>query len=320
MKRTLRLLSPAKVNLRLEVLRKRKDGYHEIRTIFQKISLHDTIRLSLKKEQEISITTDSPGLPVGKDNLVYKAAKAIFRRSGHPGGVSVHIAKRIPVGAGLGGGSSNAAATLKALNHLLELGLTREEMMATGIEIGADVPFFFLERGAIATGIGERLREIDLPTIWYVLIYPNFEVSTAWAYRNTRLTHSTAQNSAFQGGEGKRRSGSILSKSRHLCRGVEGLTKERFRYKIHKFLATPEAVSRVLMNDLERVVSGTFAQIRLMKEILHSHGALGSLMTGSGPTVFGIFGDERAAAKAYKGVRRRVEAKGWRIIKAHSLP
>lgn len=284
MKRTLSILSPAKVNLRLEVVRKRKDGYHEIRTIFQKISLHDTIRFSLKKEQGISITTDSPGLPVGKDNLVYKAAKAIFRRAGYPGGVSVHIAKRIPVGAGLGGGSSNAAATLKALNHLLELGLTQKEMMAMGVELGADVPFFFLERGAIATGIGERLKEIDLPAIWYVLINPNFEVSTAWAYRNTRLT------------------------------------KERFRYKIHKFLATPEAASRVLMNDLERVVSGTFAQIRLMKEILRSHGALGSLMTGSGPTVFGIFGHERPAAKAYKGIRRNVAAKGWRIIKAHSLP
>jgi 4-diphosphocytidyl-2-C-methyl-D-erythritol kinase len=98
------------------------------------------------------------------------------------------------------------------------------------------------------------------------------------------------------------------------------LTKERFRYKIHEFLATPEAVSRVLMNDLERVVTGTYAQIRLMKEILRSHGALGSLMTGSGPTVFGIFGDERAAKKAYMGIRRSIAAKGWRVIMAHGLP
>ncbi len=320
MGRTLKLDSPAKVNLRLEVLRKRADGYHEIRTIFQKISLHDTIRFALKEERGISITADARGLPVGKDNLVYKAAQAILKHSDYRGGISIHIAKKIPLGAGLGGGSSNAASTLKALNHLLELGLTRKEMMAMGVGIGADVPFFFLERGAVATGIGEQLEEIDLPAISYVLIYPNFEVSTAWAYQNTRLTHSTAQNSAFQGGEGKRRSGSILSKSRHLCPGVEGLTKERFRYKIHKFLSTPETVSRVLMNDLEKVVSGAFEQIRLMKEVLRSHGALGSLMTGSGPTVFGIFADERAATVAYQGIRREGRAKGWLVIKTHSLP
>jgi 4-diphosphocytidyl-2-C-methyl-D-erythritol kinase len=284
MKRTLKLRSPAKVNLRLEILRKRPDGYHEIRTLFQQISLHDTIHFSLCKEQGISITTNAPRLPVGKENLVYKAAHAILKQSNHPGGVSIHIAKRIPLGAGLGGGSSNAAATLKALNDLLELGLTQEEMMAMGVKIGADVPFFFLKKGALATGIGERLKEIDLPGIWYVLVYPNFEVSTAWAYQNTRLT------------------------------------KGKFRYKIHKFLTTPEAVSRILMNDLERVVSGMFPQICLMKEILRSHGALGSLMSGSGPTVYGIFAGERTATRACKDIRREVEEKGWLVIKAHSLP
>ncbi len=153
-----------------------------------------------------------------------------------------------------------------------------------GVEIGADVPFFCLEKGAIATGIGERLKEIDLPALCYVLINPNFEVSTRWAYQNTRLT------------------------------------KEKFRYKIHKFLTTPEAVSKALMNDLERVVSETFPQIRLMKEVLRSHGALGSLMTGSGPTVFGIFADEKAALNAYKSIRGKVGEKGWLVIRARSLP
>ena len=284
MKRNVKLLSHAKVNLRLEILKKREDGYHEIRTIFQKISLHDTIRFSLKKAQGISITTNEPDLPVGKSNLVYRAAQAILNNSAYRGGISIHIEKRIPLGAGLGGGSSNAATTLKALNYLLEMGLSQKEMMTMGVKIGADVPFFFLEKGAIATGIGERLKEIDLPGLWYVLIYPNFEVSTRWAYQNTRLT------------------------------------KEKFRYKIHKFLTTPEAISKVLMNDLEEVVSEKYPQIHVMKEVLRSQGALGSLMTGSGPTVFGIYADEKNAASAYRNIRRRVTGKGWRVMRAHSLP
>ena len=284
MKRNLKLLSHAKVNLRLEILKKRTDGYHEIRTIFQKISLHDTIRFSLREDQGISITTDEPNLPVGKSNLVYRAAQAILTNSPYKGGISIHIEKRIPLGAGLGGGSSNAATTLKALNQLLDMGLSQKEMMAMGVRIGADVPFFFLEKGAIATGIGERLKEIDLPALWYVLIYPNFEVSTRWAYQNTRLT------------------------------------KEKFRYKLHKFLTTPEKISNALTNDLEEVVSGKFPQIHVMKEVLRSQGTLGSLMTGSGPTVFGIYADQKSAGNACRNIRRSVAGKEWLVIGAYSLP
>jgi 4-diphosphocytidyl-2-C-methyl-D-erythritol kinase len=284
MKRDLKLLSHAKVNLRLEILKKREDGYHEIRTLFQRISLHDTIRFSLREARGISITTDEPNLPVGKNNLVYRAAEAILNNSAYRGGISIHIEKRIPLGAGLGGGSSNAATTLKALNQLLEVGLSRKEMMTMGVKIGADVPFFFLDKGAIASGIGERLKEIDLPALWFVLIYPNFEVSTRWAYQNTRLT------------------------------------KEKFRYKIHKLSTTPEAISKALMNDLEEVVSEKFPQIHIMKEVLRSQGALGSLMTGSGPTVFGIYADGKKAGSAYRNIRRNMTGKGWFVIRVHSLP
>jgi 4-diphosphocytidyl-2-C-methyl-D-erythritol kinase len=157
-------------------------------------------------------------------------------------------------------------------------------MMTMGVEIGADVPFFFLKKGAIATGIGERLNEIDLPGLWYVLIYPNFEVSTRWAYQNTRLT------------------------------------KEIFRYKIHKLLATPEAISEALMNGLEEVVSEKFREIHVMKEVLRSQGALGSLMTGSGPTVFGIYADEKSAHSAYRHISRIGRGMRWLVIRAHSLP
>lgn len=284
MRSTLQLESPAKVNLRLEILKKREDGYHEIRTVFQRISVYDTIRFSLKKERKISITTNQPGLPIGKSNLVYRAAQTILTRSDYQGGISIHIDKRIPLGAGLGGGSSNAATTLKALNHLLEVGLSRKEMMALGVQIGADVPFFFFKEAAIATGIGERLKEIGLPILWYVLIYPNFEVSTRWAYQNCRLT------------------------------------KKKYRFKIQEFLTTPEEVSKMLMNDLEEVVSEKFPQIDLMKQNLISAGAIGSLMTGSGPTVFGIFSNRGDASKAYKKVTYQIRGNGWLVLKAHSLP
>ncbi len=287
MKRTLRLKSPAKVNLLLEILRKREDGYHDIGTVFQKVRLCDTIDFSLREEEGIVITTDRTGLPVGRDNLVHKAASAFFSRSGYRGGIKVHIAKKIPLGAGLGGGSSNAATTLKALNRLLDGGLSAGEMAAMGARIGADVPFFLADWGsALARGIGERLRRVTLPELWFVLIYPNFEVSTRWAYRN-------------------------------FDRNFE-LTKRSFRLKI-QYLVTAEGVSRVLKNDLERVVSKKFHQIDQMKEILASAGALGSLMTGSGPTVFGIFDREEEASRAYRMIRRRITENGWIALKTDSL-
>ena len=181
--------SPAKINLRLEILRKREDGYHEIKTILQKINLCDTLYFSLRKEKGISINADSPNLPTGKANLVYKALQSMMIESGYRGGVFVEIKKRIPLGAGLGGGSSNAATTLKAMNQLLNLNVSKKRLMEMGLEIGADVPFFFLEGAAVGSGIGERLRKIELPVLWFVLIYPNFEVSSRWAYQNFGLTN-----------------------------------------------------------------------------------------------------------------------------------
>ena len=283
MKRTLCFESPAKVNLRLEIVRKRKDGYHELRTIFQKISLHDTLRLSLRRESGIVISADHPNLPTGKENLVYQAAQLLLKRADYKGGIGIKIDKRIPLGAGLGGGSSNAAATLKAVSQLLEMEISSKELMKMGLEIGADVPFFLLEGDAIGSGIGERLRKIELPPLWYVLIYPNFEVSTAWAYQNFVLT------------------------------------KSRIRLKIQKFLTTPEKISQILKNDLEKVVSSKYPHIETMKDILRSSGALGSLMTGSGPTVFGLFSEEGGASEAYKKIKEVVKERGWIVLKAHSI-
>lgn len=281
---TIHLESPAKVNLRLEILKKREDGYHELRTILQKINLHDLLHFSLKKERGISIKTNHPNLPVGKRNLVYQAVQSILKKSDYKGGVLIEIEKRIPLGAGLGGGSSNAATTLKAMNQLLKINLPKKELMAMGLEIGADVPFFFLEGAAIASGIGERLKKIELPGLWFVLIYPNFEVSTRWAYQNFILT------------------------------------KRRFHFNLHGLLRTPKEISNLLWNDLEEVVSRECPQIGVMKKMLYFAGALGALMTGSGPTVFGVFSEEGGASEAYKKVKKMVRGRGWIILNARSIP
>jgi 4-diphosphocytidyl-2-C-methyl-D-erythritol kinase len=283
MVKALRLKSPAKVNLRLEILRRREDGYHELRTIMQKISLYDAISISLKNGRGISISTNHPNLPIGRGNIAYRAAQMILKRLEYKVGLQIDIRKEIPLGAGLGGGSSNAATILKALNQLLKMDLPTRELMKIGLDIGADVPFFFSEGPAIASGIGERLRGIVLPDLWYVLVYPNFEVSTRWAYQNFVLT------------------------------------KRQFHFRFHKFLKSPEGVSCLLRNDLEEVVSKRYPQIYLMKEMLSSVGALGTLMTGSGPTVFGVFAGKKDASKAYKKTKNMSIEKGWIVLKAHGI-
>ncbi|MBS3905870.1 MAG: 4-(cytidine 5'-diphospho)-2-C-methyl-D-erythritol kinase [Syntrophaceae bacterium] len=323
------LESPAKVNLRLEILKKREDGYHEIRTIFQKIGLYDTLHFSLKRRRGIQITTNHPDLPTGKKNLVYQAVRSILERSDYGGGIDIKILKRIPLGAGLGGGSSNAATTLKALNQLLKINLTKKELMEMGTEIGADVPFFLFEGSAIGSGVGERLRKITLPALWFILIYPNFEVSTRWAYRNFILTRSTAHplpelgskgSPAVEGGVKKRRSGSTLSKPQPSGRGVEGLTKTKYHFNLHGLLKSPNGILSLLQNDLEDVVSARYMEVALMKGMLSSAGATGVMMTGSGPTVFGIFSGEKKTTEAYQQLEKKVRERGWKVFKAHSIP
>jgi len=156
-------------------------------------------------------------------------------------------------------------------------------MLELGLTIGADVPFFLREGSAIATGVGEKLEKVTLPFLWYVLIYPNFEVSTRWAYQNSELT------------------------------------KNRFHLKIQKFLTTPCGILSILHNDLERVVSRTFPEIELMKGMLRSSGAMGTMVTGSGPTVFGLYFEEGGVLAAHRGLRGKVRRRGWAIFKAHSL-
>lgn len=279
----IKLKSPAKVNLILEILGKRDDGYHEIKTLLQKINIFDTLLFSLEKESGIFIEMNHPRLPKGKENLIYKAAELIFRRYKLKVGLKVRINKIIPIGSGLGGGSSNAATTLKALNLLLDLELSKKTLINMGREIGADVTFFLHEGSAIGSGIGDRVKRVSLPHLWYILIYPNFEVSTEWAYKNFLLT------------------------------------KSQFHLKLHTSLNDIYRISSILKNDLEKVVLKRYPEIEEMKQILISNGALGASMTGSGPTVFGIFNGIRETDKAFEKIEKLIKKKGWTIFKAHGI-
>ncbi|MDY6853416.1 MAG: 4-(cytidine 5'-diphospho)-2-C-methyl-D-erythritol kinase [Thermodesulfobacteriota bacterium] len=261
----LRLVSPAKVNLRLDVLYKRDDGYHEIRTILQRISLCDEVEISLKKGG-IDISSEGIECPQYTDNIAYHAAKMILDRLKGDTGVRILIKKKIPIASGLGGGSSNAAATLIGMNRILKLGLTKRELMDMGTQLGADVPFFICQKPSLATGIGDRLKTIVLPSpMWMVLVNPKIRVSTAWAYESLNI----------------------------------GLTKKKNNISmLTPFIGISDVVD-FLYNDLEAVTIKRFPEVQKIKEELIDKGAAGALMSGSGPTVFGIFFHREMAEKAF---------------------
>jgi 4-diphosphocytidyl-2-C-methyl-D-erythritol kinase len=283
---SIELLSPAKVNLRLEVLRRRTDGYHEIRTILQRISLSDTLRISLKGREGISVCADSPGLPVDEGNLAYRAAAFLLEEAKARVGIELTIQKEIPISSGLGGGSSNAASTLMGLNRILELDFPEERLMEIGARIGADVPFFILGKPALATGIGEKLQPMEIrPPIWLVLVNPGWEVSTRWAYEGLNFE----------------------------------LTKRPIHIKLPPFFNDIGQVVHILHNDLESVTIEAYPEIEGIKAELLSHGAEGSLMTGSGPTVFGMFGHKGRAKSAYQTLNAQYAERRWRVYLAKCI-
>jgi 4-diphosphocytidyl-2-C-methyl-D-erythritol kinase len=278
-------LSPAKVNLFLRVLRKRPDGYHEIHSLMQPVSLYDEVAITVADGDGITVTADHPEVPGGKDNLVYKAAELILAEAGARKKVSVHISKRVPVGAGLGGGSSDAATVLMGLNSMLGCAVDEKRLMELGASIGSDVPFFILRGPALASGRGEVLERVKLPIYSYILINPGFHVSTAWAYSNLDLT--------------KKPEGNILMYS-------EG------------FLNREHGVKDLLHNDLEAVTAKRYPEITAIKKALIEASALGSLMSGSGPTVFGVFQDEMKAREAFDRLKASLD-KSFFIFLAQGL-
>lgn len=258
------LYAPAKINLFLQVMGRRPDGYHDLETWMQKLDLHDTITLELTGGGTgIEFSCDDPELPVGKENLVVKAAKVFFstlRLESQPK-LTIDLQKRIPVAAGLGGGSSDAGTVLKGLNSIYGKPLTDTEMVKIARSLGADVPFFAVEHSAVvAHGIGDVMYPVhSLEGCTIVLVNPGFSVSTRWAFENLSLT-------------------SIDKKYKLSC-----FRKDR---------EDAEVLSMdVMYNDLEKVTSARYPEIAEMKQMLLDLGAVRVLMSGSGPTVFGVFPD-----------------------------
>jgi 4-diphosphocytidyl-2-C-methyl-D-erythritol kinase len=262
----------AKINLSLDVLRKREDGYHEVKMIMQLVQLHDRISLDIIPKG-IQVVTDCPWLPAGNGNTVYRAAELIKNRFSISKGIRIKIRKRIPVAAGLAGGSSDAAAVIKGMNRLFDLKLGERELMAIGKQVGADVPYCIMGRTALAEGIGELLTELQaLPRLHIVLIKPKIHISTKWVYENLDLDK--------------------VRQRPDTDRLLKAITEGNFR-----------DLARNMVNVLETVTIKKYPVIGEIKERLLSLGAAGSLMSGSGPTVFGIFEGRHAARLAYNSIK-----------------
>lgn len=262
--------SRAKINLSLDVLGKRTDGYHEVQMIMQQIDLYDEIKISENKESNrIVVTSDCEFIPKNNTNIAYKAASLIKERFNIHCGVNIHIQKNIPVAAGLAGGSANAAGVLTALNKLWKLGLSTEELMDIGLSVGADVPFCILGNAALAEGIGEKLTPIQgLMNTWVVLAKPSISVSTAEVYRNLDL--------------------SKINKRPETNKLIHAM-KEQDLYTL----------SSEMTNVLETVTERKHFVIKQLKSKMMEYNALGSMMSGSGPTVFGVFKNYKKAKSAY---------------------
>lgn len=263
----------AKINLGLDVVRRREDGYHEVRMIMQTIQLYD--RLDIKRTQEpgIQIQTNLSFLPVNENNLIYKAAKLLMDEFSITDGVSVKLDKRIPVAAGMAGGSTDAAAMLIGVNRLFSLGLTKRQLMERGVQIGADVPYCIMRGTALAEGIGEALSPLPPMVKCPVLIAkPSISVSTKFVYQNLKLDDTTIHPD------------------------IDRLIDDIKAKNLHDIAAH-------MGNVLETVTIPNYPVIDEIKKHMHSNGAVGAMMSGSGPTVFGLFDDEDTAKKAYKAMR-----------------
>lgn len=270
----LKLKAMAKINLGLDVLRRREDGYHDLRMIMQSVCLYDQITLTKSESPGIFVSTNLSYLPTGGDNLVYRAAKLLMDEFSVGDGLQIDLQKHIPVAAGLAGGSSDAAAVLVGVNRMFDLGLSAEALMARAVKIGADVPYCVMRGTALAEGIGERLTRLpDAPDLHVVLAKPAVHISTGFVYGNLRVdaleVHPDidAQVQAIRDGDAHR-------------------------------------MAKLMGNVLETVTIPACPVIAEIKSSMMCEGAVNAMMSGSGPTVFGLFDDEVKAKHAYETLRQ----------------
>ena len=268
----LQLKAYGKINLGLDVIRKRPDGYHDLDMIMQMVDVYDDIIIEKKAGEEIVVKADAAVLSNGKDNLAYMAAKMLFDEFGIKSGVEITIHKRIPIAGGMAGGSSDCATTLIGINEMFNLGLSKQQLMERGVKLGADVPYCVLGGTAIARGIGEVLTPLPTPPQCHVIIAkPPITVSTAYVYGHIRPDEITKRPD------------------------IEQMTLAIKEQDLNK-------LSDLLYNVMEEVTVSEYPVIEKLKSIMLEKGALNSIMSGSGPTVFGLFDDREKAQAAMKAL------------------
>lgn len=269
--------APAKINLTLDVIGRRKDGYHDLQMIMQTIDLHDKITITETGDSKIALAMNK-ALPDGclpEDNLVCRAAKLMQETYSLSSGFHITLTKNIPAAAGLAGGSSDCAATLSGINKLCGLGLTKDELCKLGVKLGADVPFCIKKGTMLSEGIGEILTPLaDLPPIWVLLVKPNISVSTAYVYSHLNLQRIYNHPKTAQ--------------------VIESIDSHDI-----------SAIGPELCNVLETVTIPSYPVIAELKEFLMKNGATGSLMSGSGPTVYGLYQDKTLAEISYQTARAK---------------
>ena len=287
--------SPCKVNLLLNILGKRPDGFHELETVMHPVNFFDAIRCE-RGGQGIRLACDDPALPADSQNLVYRAADAFLRAANISDGIAIRLEKKIPLAAGLGGGSGNAATTLLALNELFGQPLAAAKLNELAAALGSDVPFFLQNRPALATGRGEQIRPRDFfPALRgkaFLLIHPGFGIATAWAYQN--LARFPA---ALNGKAG--RAQKLIS----LLSGSAGFQPASF-----------ETVAAHFYNSLESPALEKYPVLALFQEFLRANGALAALMSGSGSTTFAIVESIPAGEALVEKFKARFGANGWTAV------
>ena len=275
----MRLRALAKINLGLDILRKREDGYHEVRMIMQTIQMYDVLEIRRVKKPGISLSVNYPYIPNDERNLVYKAAKLLMDEFQVKSGVDIRLEKFIPVAAGMAGGSSDAAAALVGINRLFKLGLSEKDLMDRAVNIGADVPYCVMRGTALAEGIGEKLTRITpVPDCFVLIGKPGINVSTKAAYESLQLDKITTHPD------------------------IDGMIKD---IECGNLLAMTEKRGHVF----EPGIIGKYPVIGEIKELMEAHGALKAMMSGSGPTVFGIFDDRKKMEAAAAALRESRLAK-----------
>ena len=283
----LKLRALAKINLALDVLGRRENGYHDVRMIMQSIYLYDNVLLEKTKEPGIRISTNLYFLPVDENNIAYKAAKLLMDEFRLPGGISISLQKYIPVAAGLAGGSSNAAAVLFGMNRMYGLGLNIEELMERGVKLGADVPYCIMRGTALAEGIGEELTRLPaLPKCYVLIAKPPISVSTKMVYEKLDAKEIVEHPD------------------------VDGMMEALKEGDLHR-------IASKMGNVLEQVTVEEYPIIDQIKLLMKEAGALNAMMSGSGPTVFGLFDDRKKASKAMQMIREHTVTKQVYLTNIH---